>query len=479
VTPGRGLALLAGALLLGRASALEIPPPQLQIRGSTDGSADLRLAAGATFAPGDWDLTPRLTYRISSQDGFGNLFSRQGSGGGSTPRPWEIGATFSLRVAVPPLAVPAAEHAAALQSAYRRCAASCESPAIPPQDEEFCDWRREQVSRNRREWLWRATARDAAAPPSPEAFCPSAVDAMRQFEVASKRGEVAEATAHRARSKALEDCLAPCFPESIAPPSDRAWCAGRFPDLPAEVPPPSVHYRQLCPDGRWVLDELQKRHPETVSRYPTALVNLGARLGGATYPHLAPDPAAPGQLAPATTEARPWSLGASGTYLPSRGGRGLSLEGLATWSWEYQAAPDTARWCVPAGSVTQPGGAVPAQTCAETAAAPPARDHQARAALYLGYLDQAVERRPDRAIDAWRIAVGYEGARAAGGRLRSTIALPVLVSFAGGKGDYQGLARIAPSVAFGGAAGSNATVWAISIALLGQRTMFSEDFDRL
>jgi len=122
--------------------------------------------------------------------------------------------------------------------------------------------------------------------------------------------------------------------------------------------------------------------------------------------------------------------------------------------------------------VAQPGGAVPAQTCREAASAPPTGTHAARAALYLGYLDHVV--------DLWRIAAGYGVERAdASPVLRSTVELPVFLTVAGGKGAYAGLVRVTPSVRFGGPVGDRATVWAVSIALLGQRSLFSEEYDRL
>jgi hypothetical protein len=165
-------------------------------------------------------------------------------------------------------------------------------------------------------------------------------------------------------------------------------------------------------------------------------------------------------------------VGASGVWLVRPGGRTLTVEALANWGWGLTPAPDTARWCVPAGSVAQPGGAVPAQTCREAASAPPTGAHAARAALYLGYLDQVV--------DLWRIAAGYGIERdGASGALRRTVEVPVFLTVAGGKGAYAGLVRVTPSVRFGGPVGDRATVWAVSIALLGQRSLFSEEYDRL
>jgi hypothetical protein len=220
--------------------------------------------------------------------------------------------------------------------------------------------------------------------------------------------------------------------------------------------------------GKHELDAEQEAHPGRVIRHPRLMLNLGARIGAATYAHLSPDPANPGQLAAGETDAHAWATGASGAYVVPRRGIGVTVEALASWGFAYEPSTSKARWCSPAGNVTVPGGAAPAEVCRELRIAASARDHEARGAVYAGVLDPF--------DPAWRFAADVEVVRTPTDRWRKTVAVPITLFFAGEKLPYKGLVRVAPAISFGG---GEDVAYAISVALLGQRTTFSEEFDRL
>jgi len=234
------------------------------------------------------------------------------------------------------------------------------------------------------------------------------------------------------------------------------------------IDPSAYGADQFCQAGEVLILAAQKAHPALLSHARPFNANLGFQVGGARFKHLGPDAANPGQLVETTTLQTPWTVGGNVAWLQEARGASWTVEALLTHGVAYDAAEDTARYCVPAGDVTSGGGTVPATICKELGATGPTRAERTRFGAYVGWFDAPGY--------VWRAALGVEHTINSG-KHRTSVSFPIY-RLIGGTSDYKGMIRVAPGISFAKDP-SEATVYSVTISLLGQREFFSEKFDRL
>jgi hypothetical protein len=469
----RAPGLVVLALLASTASAAPEPPsskpkpvvvpvPSIAVDAKTDGTADLTLSGGLLlYLTEHWTIAPQLTFKATSSDGVGTLFSWTNTKKDKTPPPWSLGMSVVLTQFPDRTRDQTIDDIKA--SAYRKCRKVCAANPVPSGCEPYTTKRGTELAGDRAEWRL-STARDM----KPKDFCAGQQRKAEDLKAREDAQEVSAEEAMQARANLLGECLKDCDDPAV----NDLYCDGaRSHEYPMETQGRRFEDADFCPDGRGLLKAYRKTpaSEDLVTRNPSFRIKLGGRLGRAQFKTLWPDASAPpGQFVPRTVVRTPATAGASFARILGGGRRSFTMEGLLVYDRSFAAPTKTARWCVPAGTVS----GQPAETCTELPLGAPDEKGTFRLAAYGGYLDQVA--------NSWRVAGGIDALLYRGGGSDVSVVLPVWVSFAGTDGKYLGVARFTPSFTWSTDANGKATQQALlSVALLGQPTLFSPEFDRL
>ena len=515
------LALLALAAEPSWAVDVSLTQPNFQLEGKTDGAAEARATIGVRVpasAGGEWVL--RGNARVATKDGFARLFGLK-SGELSLGNDWKLGlsATYaSFNLDVNPIVNNEARDAA-LVAGTNICIARCRVGA--ENDEAFCKAKATLEGKERKSWVhslvlgedlpatfefegqviapqrlsyrvehvWTPTLAGVKKWRRAAAYCdetearkifdrlePFVSDASLGEEVINEKIRAAEGQL----STLLEGCLAPCSSDVLPTPAQWKFCQSepRF-ELP-DNSKPDLETR-LCPTGK---DELNKQTRKlALSAYPSTLLNFGVVAGQTYMSYLVPS-GATSTMELKRNASRPLAnLGVSATRLLAGTTHTLSIEGRAGWALGWEAASAMVRWCTPTAGVNLGGPAhvAPGESCSEGVLGSPTRVSSLSAAAYAGVLDTHES--------VYRASLGIEAQVPTNDPMgfKFTLTAPTYFAFAGKEKDaYKGLLRIAPSVTFANAPDANAASGSsiamtvgVSLTLLGERLLFSEEFDKL
>ncbi|MFL5313206.1 MAG: hypothetical protein ACJ79H_22455 [Myxococcales bacterium] len=234
--------------------------------------------------------------------------------------------------------------------------------------------------------------------------------------------------------------------------------------------PTDISRAKMCKAGRDIIDEWQKNRPD-LRKHPVLVVNGGLRAGESSLSFLDGDaahlkPAGPRSYANLTT-------GVSAIGLLGASRRTMTIEGFAAFKHAFEEG-DPAHFCAVVGGVDTAAGTVPAEACSDTPVGAPTSTRSVSTALFLGLFDQAA--------DSWRVSAGIQPDFPLGGtgKRRIELSMPVTFSLASTSLDYKGLVRVGPSIVWSTPRGKDTQMsFGITIAVLGQRLLFSEEFDQL
>ena len=151
----------------------------------------------------------------------------------------------------------------------------------------------------------------------------------------------------------------------------------------------------------------------------------------------------------------------------------LVLEGLVNYGTSFEEGSTVVHWCVPGGTVTTDTGATgPAQICKDTPLGTPTKSTAFTLQALLGYLREEE--------GSWRLAAGVSAQIPIEGTRKISAVVPITIAFASDELKYKGLIRITPGMTWSWKPGSGADVGLVlMVAVLGQRSLFSESFDAL
>ncbi|MCA2977641.1 MAG: hypothetical protein INH41_17120 [Myxococcaceae bacterium] len=459
------LGLLSGMVW---ASPFEPEVTQASIDGSSKGKVDFRAAAGLIFRPEGSQVLVRASYKSTLVDGVGTLLS----GRLDNPDTFSAGKNWEVGGIVTWVKNGFAPNADQLQTdAWKSCAEDCAKRA----GSEFCTWY-DQYRAISTVWdLEKDRVRVAD-----KDFCKDAGPALKKLEEVAGRIAALKATGvdvsdaelkyRSERGRLWRECRKACD-DPFTTNTDPDWCERSKPETTSvplpPAPPLTPKGLKLCEKGLQLL-----RDADAAPLLPAAMLNLGARGGQASYTFLSSSE--PGPLVKQETRYDQWTAGLSGWLTASRPGtesRGrLTFEAIATVGSRFEPTSTTSRFCVPRGTVQTEQGEVPLERCSEIAEGRPTRSTTVRLALFAGWTDQ----------QRFRVAGGLDGAVSAlDGTVRLSAAFPLVANVVEG-GEYKGLLRITPSIGFQSTPGSPVSPsFQLTLELLGQRGLFTEDFDKL
>ena len=443
-------------LVMAVPASAQVTVTQVSIDAATTGASEFRASGGGFFPLSDFgQMVLRASYRTVIWEGGGTLLSAA-PGSLSFGTNWELGATASLLVYHQKV-----DRSQAHRRAYEVCASEC---ANQP-DSAFCQWSKLEATKRLAEQkrkqsqklsLCTQVAADAAKLEKAEKRIgdmnegPEKDDAW--VSLATKRGEL------------LLKCSSACddpFSES-----DTAYCAHR--EALPQTTPTGVKDSTLCEQGQEELRRVGFVGPS----FPSAMVNLGGR-GGAKQLTFLSGP----EGTPLTKEDKlfaQWSAGVSAwKFLPSEDDHreGWTMEVLAAFATQFEPSSTTVRACAPKGFAASGGTMVALESCNDYTLGRPTRASTVKVAFYGGWASAAKD---------YRLALGVDATIGLDGVTSTALALPLTLRVAG-DGTYKGLVRIAASVAFKTEPGRPGAlpVFGVTLALLGQRALFTDDFDRL
>jgi hypothetical protein len=436
-----------------RALAELVPLPDISLKASPDGQAQFNVSGGFRWSlDSKWDASLRATYKVTTNSGIASLLSLS-SGDLSATRPWEAGLTASLYLGTIP------DNGDALQATRNKavdaCAIGC-GIAGDDSPHPFCDFLIAKAETRAAGWI-----KAKAIQMNKEDFCPD-----EQKAVASAQDPDLAAV----KEKALKACLKPCWGSQVRSKEQAAYCANpRFADRDTSPFPASeIPRKKLCEAGQRVMDDWQNKRPDLI-KHPRLLINVGARAGETAFSYLAGD----------TTHLQKTSLnqatvtsGASGILLVGASDATMTLEGFGAFQRTASASGASAQYCQPAGAVDTPKGNVPAQSCSTLPVGAPAITNALNAGVYLGWLNQI--------DDWWRIAAGVQFALPKGGTKRVELSFPATFALSSTALDYKGALRIGPAIVWNTPPGQPTVIsYGVTLEVLGQRTLFSQEFDKL
>ncbi|GMU06459.1 hypothetical protein [Corallococcus caeni] len=497
------MTLSSGAL--AAESDAPLLPPELRLEGKTDGDAEARLSY-SFFTPASTTVAAKvkLTAVASTSGGTATFVSFvTGSESKVTAAPGaELGATLSL--AFHGEEEPQAQRTSnALRDSqkkrdiYDTCVEENNCTRAPAGD-AFCDWRKEQLADERKDWGENII--QPVPPPAPDgrpnertlelarwlkpdAFCPSKqkeVEAL--YQRAAALGGTPPESAFAEATSALLQCASSCEPGTLPEAVDIEWCKTDklrlppFPAAPSRERIDTLDEAHMCPAGkmRWKDYVLSGPNRRRMTRFPPAMINLGMRVGGKTFKHLVSVPDGDTLFKSGSTLLGTTTLGGSGYGLLNYGGETFSGELLARYLNDAEGNPDTARWCVPSGSVQNQDGSVgPAEVCKELPRGGPTRSRSFILEGYVGFVDNVRE--------SFRVRAGFSVEKPMKRKPNWKLSVPTTLRIAGGEdGLFKGLVQLAPGISWErDAQGKTETTLGLTFALLGQARLFSEEFDRL
>jgi hypothetical protein len=243
--------------------------------------------------------------------------------------------------------------------------------------------------------------------------------------------------------------------------------------LPQKPPHPYfIDAKKFCTAG---VQHIEKKTWQYKRPHPTRLINLGASVGRDESKFLRSGEGTPPTLTPGTKVGATWQAGASAVWLTPLEQSWMTFEALLGFSSDFEPSTDKARYCIPRGNVAEDGGSFPAETCKDSVIGAPSRVQSLQGTFQLGNIDQKV--------NTYRVAAGLQAfvplSSGSKDAFRLSFAIPVYINLTGGN-DYKGLIRVGPSVTYANKRqGESETTFVVNLALLGQRELFTRDFDEL
>jgi len=222
-------------------------------------------------------------------------------------------------------------------------------------------------------------------------------------------------------------------------------------------------YAALCAAGQHLFDH------KTTPSAPLYMVTVGGRFGTKDLEYLE-DKDGDGDYAASDRTAENYAFGASAyrTALP------LFVEGLGNFQSAFKPSKTTVEFCDEEGTV----GKAPARSCKKGAWGAPTLDQKLTASLGVGLVDAD--------ISTWR--AGIRGTAeiptvdASTIRYKLSLGLPAYFRFADLREGlkYKGLIGLTPQLDVSvPKEGSVAITGMVNISVLGQRDLFSAEFDKL
>lgn len=441
--------------------------PTLSVSGQSTGKA--AFSAGADFTFGldeEFDLTVQPVFRGATSGGTETVFFAA-ENSTSPASSWGFGGTVSIVDLGKPKWPKHELVARAKRAAFDACTVFCDAPQTEAQ-KSFCDLKKKRGEDE-------AKAACGSDPPSPWAsYC----QAHKNSDEAPKRTEQQLAEARKTCSGVMDfETLARCLPllvQSMPP---------KTPDFPKGSPAASsFEPNEFCESGRELFNSMYRPNHEERARYPRWVLSLGVLGESNRYRYLAPNPSDTTVLSDQSNDRSSIAGGVLFTWV-SRDGHG-TFEFPASFSTTPTAANTTAKWCVPAGSVSrgsEPMPADPAQSCQELPNGTPSETRDFRTALMFGLTDKS---------DAghWRGAFGpvYRYTRIdSGTTIKAThslgFALPLYINLFNLPslyvGEYKSLIRMTPNFQYVRKNGSWDPQFLVTLELLTQRTLFAGSLD--
>ena len=468
-----------------------IPAPQglqllipLKVSGDTKGDAEFKIGAGVGKSLNDrWDLSILGSLRINTSKGFATLFKFADDEVKASPA-WAGGLTFSFANVKrePDFEYDNARLGSEFTKgeAYKACNERC--PSSDSGDaKDFCDASARHLKRARDRWVTKT------APMLAEDFiCDSKKEALGKAITARDQAKTkcaADLVCLRdvglrfdaSRKPLLLSCAEECKPgpdRSL----DDAFCG--VAGMPMEARPTDFDPEEFCPAGRDAWQKLEEKTRATLRIVP-ASIDIGGRLGSQQFDFrneqdglLKEDDAT--KVSGAVGFSAYNVFGAQSQLKPF-------VEGIVLYESAWSAATDTAKWCKPAGMVARSDedGAPTdtAETCSTAVLGTPTNKRTIMAAAYLGLFENY--------RSSIRVAVGPELTVPTMKETKRDfdigIGVPIAFNFGTiAKGlEYKGIAALTPRVKWTFKDGDGSFSAFVELALLGQRGLFSEEFDEL
>ncbi|QRN97853.1 hypothetical protein JRI60_01845 [Archangium violaceum] len=448
----------------------------LKLEGSTEGTGTLRAGVGFLVPTGK-DSSRSLglvaDYRVQTSNGLAKLFGLTDASDAKDSRPWTLGFTGTL-VQFPELVPPTrtGKNSAlgeSLRKAVRLCAGLC---TVVPQSEpnqSFCSAYEKAVTPREDEWIkgWNS---DASTLPASR-FCESEKKGVSDADQDLSTGKIDSAGWRAARGKALRSCLRKCTADASDP-----FC--ELPRQPVDEAYSDISSTLLCPAGK---SEYQRSERELgrSRAFPPLIVNAGARFGINDFKYRSGSSDDPNVLLEGKSSLWDWSVGASAIGVVAGENPALTIEGLMVSSSKWTPSSKAIRWCSPAGVIPRGDNATdPAETCQEAVLGAPVKSRTLKFAGFIGLADNYDAR--------WRAALGGEfvvPTRSGATELySSSLQGRFFWSFASDPSGlkYKGILRLSPGIRWTRNRDDSVDLEAfVTLALLGERFLFTETFDEL
>lgn len=485
------LRALVGALLLALAAPAAAAESSsggpttvllpMTLKGSSTGKGTFEFGVGAAWRLGKnrdyYDLGVAISGDVATSSGLANLFGVSSSSVGvDQSLPWTLGATISLaNLEAPDNNGPNA----GLPSKVRRrmfnaCNATCE---LDPSS-AFCKGRGDMLVSWASEFVEQNNSLAA------DSFCKAKQREVQDLdtkanivrakpEIAGNPSALAAIDKKQAKDRegALNACVAACAIDATDP-----FCtAGDLKQLRASFFQ-GYDGTTTCELGKKIYDKFEDRKGRSL--FPRSRLVAGFKIGRQSFAYREPSSADPSLLASKKDHEAIWKAGLIGSILGKLGPVRSALELQALLDSSMTAATTTVKWCKSEGGVARPGAAPdPAQSCDEATLGAPTRTSAFTARIHGSLFDSN--------RGSWRVAFGPEisipfsstGAK----NITYGLALPVyLSSTLFEKVEYNGLLQLTPTLGYRKLDdATNDISITVELAVLGQRGIFSNQFDSL
>jgi hypothetical protein len=431
------------------------------LKGNTEGKSSFSFGIGAATALGPDDISGMVTGSIETQGGLSTLFSATSESDDIDQSPsWDLGVAVSyahLHDSDTITSSAGLPHSVRV-SMVNACRQSCKVSDADP----FCKAYPQRVAKH-------------LAGLTLENFCAD------QSEAATKLKNDNTLKDDQRREK-LKELLVTCIQGCEKSPDD-AFCGRAALAAARDSAADAFTGNNICPGGKAIYD----RHQDSIGRsvFPLTIVNAGIKVGRQKFEYRASAADTPNLLLSNTDYEAKWNTGASVTHIPKYGtiDPSFELQALVGSSWE--ASTKTVKSCAPAGDVPRkdpkPGEMLgptdPGQTCKEATLGAPTQSSALTLAFRVGLFDGV--------NGNWRAAFGPEirlpWTKDGGEPLELAVRLPIYGAATLFKDtEYKGILRLMPSViSTKNDKGEREIKVTFELALLGQRRLFTDQFDQL
>ncbi len=461
--------------------------PNLKLSATTSGSANFEVGAGFHIAGKEnvFVITPKFV--LTTNQGIATLFDWNQNNFNAIA-PWEIGLTlgYSKRTNEDITGEVAHFYMPQWTANYDSCEKNCQE-TVPERNKSFCEVREKkliEIARSSEEKLGFYTGEILAD----KLVCAYyKKKAIKSFKATLKKmrespgPSVDRTPLHKEIVSYWQQCLNLCSENNIQS-EDKVWCY----DYEKQKRPVLIQAtsNEAC-------SAQIKREKENLFLYPPFSINAGFLASRSSFKYM-------GEMGDSdiytemSEKQTSWKFGVSFASVVynneddpdklSNHRLKLTLEGLVVTSIPWKASSNKVHWCVPSATVNPTGNAgestVTSQVCKDSILGPPkGGDWSVDAKFLVGGVDTI--------RGFWRFAFGPMYSWDALTKKYSLgLELPIFLNFITTKkveGRYHGLLRVAPSVEIFPEADEGDPSWQVllRLSLLGQRSMFSPDFDSL